>query len=118
MQTVNQKGLAQIADILRKHHRDGERIADDERCVAAWAWEVEYSLDLPCGSPTFEISYRDTLSGHTETHELDDDCIEAPLLDRVIEQMQEEIKRGDHTAIEGLLGLLQESDLINYLPEE
>jgi len=74
MKTVNEKGLNQIANILRERHVNGSEISLDQSCISAWAGEVETQLDMG-NSPCFEIEHDYTVSGHTEEHELDDDCI-------------------------------------------
>ena len=53
-----------------------------------------------------------TLDGMEETEDMDN------LIDSVIEQIKEDIKDGDLTAIDELLRFVPKENLIGYLPEK
>jgi hypothetical protein len=62
MKIINQTGLAEIAEFLRKNHKHGSRIAQDRSCINAWADEAEESLAN--GNPAmFEIRASESQQG-------------------------------------------------------
>lgn len=60
--SINKTGMDEIAEFIRANHKDGERLADDPRVIAAWAGEAEESLDNG-NPPMIEIRAYDSVSG-------------------------------------------------------
>ena len=72
-QIVNHRGLEQIRTILAERHRLGEE--SFRLNLQAFARDVEHHLSDGNGA-YFELHSTETLSGHTEVHDLSPESIE------------------------------------------
>ena len=64
MKDVNNIGIAEIAEFLRAHHKNGARIADSAELLNGWAAEAEFQL-AEGNPPCIEIRSRDSVHGYT-----------------------------------------------------
>lgn len=72
MKTINEKGLAAIAQWLAEKHKRPADVAGRE---GAWASDAEQSM-LNGNPPLIEIRAWDAVSGHTECFRVPDECID------------------------------------------
>lgn len=75
MYTVNEKGIAQIAEFIRQNHKDGTRIANTPSCLNAWAGEAEESMESG-NPPIIEIRSWDSNSCATVSFTVSPDGID------------------------------------------
>lgn len=74
--TVNDNGIAQIAEFLRNNHKKGEMIAENADMLRAWAADAEFQLGQ--GNPaSIEISSFDSLRGYTQSYNISDEGLDS-----------------------------------------
>jgi len=74
--TINNNGIAQIANFLRETHKNGAVIAESPDMLGAWATDAEFQLGE--GNPAMiEVRSFDAVSGQTTTFTISDEGIDA-----------------------------------------
>ena len=63
--TINKLGMAEIADLIKAYHKDGEILSQNESCLGAYATQIEEALNNGFfgSTPMFLITAANTVNG-------------------------------------------------------
>lgn len=74
--TVNNIGIAEIAEFLKNNHKKGDIISESKDMLNAWAAEAEFQIAE--GNPaSIEIRSFDSVHGRTQEFTISDDGLDA-----------------------------------------